>query len=165
MHCLLQSNKKTLPTPLRQNNCFIRINKWGSVLDIVNIGWIYRANPKVHNQNQIKANIVSACNRLNIKFVDFELFTKGLSFHHPNSDDQKRIKTFAIQFACPKPDATVVTSILKSCFNDNDNDTSLPGLFIQTSISSTIGLFASTVSILLPSKLPFPSMITQHFST
>ena len=77
--------KNAIQIPLRQNKCFIRINNWGTELNIVNVGWIYKANPKIHNRNQIKTIIKSACDRLNIKFVDFELFTKGLSFHQPNS--------------------------------------------------------------------------------
>ena len=126
--------KNAIQIPLRQHNCFICINNWGTELNIVNVGWIYKANPKIHNRNQIKTIVESTCARLNIKFVNFELFTKGLSFHQPNSDS-KRIKTFAIQFACPQCDASAITNLLKSCFDDEN--TSLPGIFIPSSLSSS----------------------------
>ena len=67
--------KNAIQIPLRQNKCFIRINNWGTELNIVNVGWIYKANPKIHNRNQIKTIIESACDCLSIKFVDFEIFT------------------------------------------------------------------------------------------
>ena len=123
--------KSAIQQSLRQNNCFIRIHKWDKELDIVNVGWLYKAHPTVHNRNQIKDNISKACSTLNIPFVDFEIYTKGLSYL--DSTTNQRTKTFAIQFACPKSNAPAVKSLLKSCFEDEDIH--LPGKFIPSDIA------------------------------
>ena len=124
--------KSAINTPLRQNNCFIRINKWGSELDIVNIGWLYKSNPKTHNRDQIKSIIAEASRRLDIPFSNFEMFTKALSFVNK---DNKKTRTYAIQFACPKHSADNVKTMLKKCFEDEN--TYLPGKFIPNDIANT----------------------------
>ena len=125
--------KSTMHVPLRENNCFVRVHKWGSELDIVNIGWLYKSHPTTHNRDQIKSNISKACDGLNIPFVDFELYTKGLSFLDPET--KIRTKTYAIQFACPKSTASSVKSLLKACFDDPN--TYLPGKFIPSDLAVT----------------------------
>ena len=86
--------KSAIQQSLRQNNCFIRIHNWDKELDIVNVGWLYKSHPTVHHRNQIKDNISKACSTLNIPFVDFEIYTKGLSYVDPTTNE--RTKTFAI---------------------------------------------------------------------
>ena len=123
--------KSAIAQPLQQNNCFIRIHKWAKEVDIVNVGWLYKSHPTVHNRNQIKNVISTACSKLNIPFVDFEIYTKGLSY--VDSATNQRNKTFAIQFACPKSNAAAVKSLLKACFDDED--IYLPGKFIPSDIA------------------------------
>ena len=122
---------KELITPtLTKYNGFIRINKWDiDKLDIVNIGWLHKAHPKVHNRDFIHDCIQYACTISNVDYVPIEIFTKNISAPHENN----RIYSNVIQFACKKMDRTAAMTMLKTCFSDDNNF--LPGTFIPNDLA------------------------------
>ena len=122
--------KATVSSILTQYNGFIRINKWDiDELDIVNIGWLHKAHPKVHNRDFIHDCIQYACTISNIDYVPIEIFTKNVSAPHDNN----RIYANVIQFACKKNDRSAAMMMLKTCFSDSNNF--LPGTFIPNDLA------------------------------
>ena len=69
--------KATISPILNKDNGFVRINKWDiDELDIVNIGWLFKAHPKVHNRDFIHDCIQYACTISNVDYVPIEIFKK-----------------------------------------------------------------------------------------
>ena len=122
--------KETIKPILTKYNGFIRINKWDTdELDIVNIGWLHKAHPKVHNRDFIHDCIQYACTISNVDYVPIEIFTKNVSAPH----EHNRIYSNVIQFACKKTDRSAATTMLKTCFSDSNNF--LPGTFIPNDLA------------------------------
>ena len=123
---------------LRQHNGFIRINPWNEDdLDIVNVGWIYQAHPKLHNRDLICHLINQYCLDNSISTVPLEIFPKTIVAYDPN-DNNKRITTNAIHFACKNSDSRDAKNMLKTCFTSSES--LLPGIYIPNDLSNKEGM-------------------------
>ena len=120
---------------LVQYNGFLRINPWSETeLDIVNVGWIYCAHPKIHHRLQIESLINSYCELKKIENIPVEIFPKTITSYSPENE---RLTTNAIHFACLNKNSINAKNMLQACFSDPTS--LLPGTFIPSDLASKQG--------------------------
>ena len=120
---------------LRQHHGFLRINPWDEdELDIVNVGWLFQAHPKLHSRDLIHQLITDHCNTNQITDIPIEIFPKTIVAY----DNNQRITTHAIHFACRNSDSKNAKIMLKKCFSNSSS--LLPGTYIPNDLSVKEGM-------------------------
>ena len=117
---------------LSKNNGYVRINKWNEHdLDIATAGWLFEANPHVHNRDYIHKTIQTYCRSLDVTYHHVEITNKTISFTNRNT--KTKSSTQAIHFLCRREELKQVQHMLQTLYsNETFNG---PGKFIPIDIA------------------------------
>ena len=123
--------KDTCKTILRDNDGFVRINKWSDAdLDVATAGWIFESNPIIHHRDYIHKMIKSYCLSFNETYYPIDLQAKTISY--TNRTTKIKIQSQAIHILCRREDMKQVQQMLQTMYSDDEFHG--PGKFIPIDI-------------------------------